>query len=206
MRDIILEQYKKGKRHFKYLDVEGDFTHYDLSGIIFEECFIASDFKYCNLLNAKFINGNIKTSDFRYANLTHAIFQNLNVEACQFDWAKTEGLIFKNNYCYGKEVDQRDFNILFKSNLSKPKFQIIDGFKLTNRGYVLKGNIIEGIIDKGDQIKINSKLYTISSVEFIYENKHEYSGLIIPLIPEEEINKIQELNKMIIEIIKISRE
>ena len=145
----ILHQYKQGQRYFKGLDIEGDFKNNDLSGISFDECFIAADFKYCTLTNAHFINGNIKTSDFRYTDLTNSVFKNLAVESTQFDWAKTDGLVFEGNYCYGQHVSPEDFYTTFKTNTSKPKFLVLDTFSLTNRGFVLCGNIEEGIISKG---------------------------------------------------------
>lgn len=203
MKDVILtilEQYRNGKRYFKSLEIEGDFSTQDLRGIIFEECFIAADFKYCNLENAKFVNGNIKTSDFRYSNLKNTIFKNLAVEATQFDWAKTDGLIFHGNSCYGQDLHQADFKELLKTNQSKPKFQVIDTFEITNRGFVLCGEIIEGIIHIGDKIHLDSEVYTISGVEEIRKAEIEYIGLVIPLIGE--VDEIQSLKGKMIEIVK----
>jgi len=109
----ILTRYNNGERHFKSLDIEGDFKNNDLNGICFEECFIAADFRYCNLSNSKFINGNIKTSDFRFGDLTNSIFKSLAIESTQFDGAKTNGIIFSDNYCYGQNVSQTDFKKIF---------------------------------------------------------------------------------------------
>lgn len=110
----ILVRYKNGERHFKDLDIEGDFSNNDLNGICFEGCFIAADFRYCNLSNSKFINGNIKTSDFRFSDLTNSTFKNLAVESTQFKGAKTDGMVFLDNYFYGQNMAQIDFEELFK--------------------------------------------------------------------------------------------
>lgn len=110
----ILIRYENGERHFKNLDIEGDFSHNDLSGICFEGCFILADFRYCNLSNSKFVNGNIKTSDFRYSDLTNSTFRNLAVESSQFKGAKTNGITLSDNYCYGQKMSQTDFEELFK--------------------------------------------------------------------------------------------
>lgn len=111
----ILERYKNGERHFSELDIEGDLSKKNLTGISFDQCFIAADFRYCNLANSSFTNGNIKTSDFRYADLTNSKFQKLAIESTQFDWAKMDGIIFEGNYCFGSDVDLEDFFKLFKS-------------------------------------------------------------------------------------------
>lgn len=110
----ILQRYKEGQRQFKDLDIEGDFSHQNLEGIEFEGCFIAADFRYCNLENSKFWNGNIKTSDFSYSILTNAVFTGLAVEGTDFKEAETEGLVFEGNYCFGQVVGQVDFEELFK--------------------------------------------------------------------------------------------
>lgn len=204
----ILKLYNNGQRCFKGLDIEGDFSNQDLNGISFEECFIAADFKYSDLSNSQFKNGNIKTSDFRYSDLTNSEFMNLAVESTQFDWSKTEGLKFEGNYCYGQEVAESDFEKLFKTNASKPKFQIIDTFKITNRGYVICGDIREGRISVGDSLEVGDKLYEIIGVEMVDKIKEHIAhvGLVIPVFEElekEELKK-QNLNGKEIEIIKKS--
>lgn len=188
--------YKNGQRCFKGLDIEGDFSNQDLNGISFEECFIAADFKYSDLSNSQFKNGNIKTSDFRYSNLTNSEFTNLAVESTQFDWAKTDGLKFRENYCYGQEVAETDFEKLFKTNASKPKFQVVDTFKVTNRGYVICGNIQLGIISVGDSLEIGDKIYEITGVEMVdkIREKIAYVGLVIPVFEESEIEEIKNQN------------
>ena len=110
----ILQRYKEGQRQFKDLDIEGDFSHQNLEEIEFENCFIAADFRHCNLANSKFLNGNIKTSDFRFSTLTNAVFTGLAVEGTEFEGAETEGVVFEGNYCYGQVVGMEDFEKLFK--------------------------------------------------------------------------------------------
>ncbi len=202
----IIDLYNNGQRYFKGLDIEGDFSSQNLSGICFDECFIAADFRYCNLSNAHFKNGNIKTCDFRYSNLTDAEFNNLAVESTQFDWAMTEGLRFVNNYCYGKEIAESDFEALFKPNSSKPKFKVIDTFKMTDRGYVICGDIQEGIISIGDSVEFGNESYVISAVEMVdkIREKKAHVGLVISVFDDLEILKIKnrKLNGTTLEIIK----
>jgi len=117
-RDIILEQYKEGKRHFIDLDLENEnFDHQNLEGVIFEKCFLYSSFRGANLRNTKFINGNIKTCDFRDADLTNAHFENLAVEHVQFAGAKIDGIYFDNNFAYGHNVTRADFDDWLKDHV-----------------------------------------------------------------------------------------
>lgn len=202
----ILKLYKAGQRKFIGLDIEGDFSNENLSGILFDECFIAADFKYCNLSNSTFKNGNIKTSDFRYSNLTNAKFINLSVESTNFDWANTNGIKFTENYCYGQIVSESDFEVLFKTNIPTSKFEVIETFIITNRGYVICGTIQEGIISIGDTVSLGNQNYDIIGVEIIDKLKSRigYVGLVIPVNEESEIQKIksQKLEGKTIEIIK----
>jgi len=202
----IIKEYSQGKRLFEGLEIEGDFKNQNLTGIEFNNCFIAGDFKYCKLENSVFSNGNIKTCDFRYSDLTNSRFNNLAVESTQFDWSKTDGIDFSNNYCYNQNVEQSDFEKNFKTNQSKPRFNVKQIFKLTNRGLVLSGEIVEGIISKGDNLKIQSKDYEIIAVEMV-DNIGEiiaYVGLVIPVFDNDEIDKIEDTNLVntIIEITK----
>lgn len=204
----IIKDYSQGKRLFEGLEIEGDFKNQNLNGIIFDNCFIVGDFKYSKLENSVFSNGNIKTCDFRYSDLTNSRFNNLAVESTQFDWSKTAGIDFNNNYCYGQKVDQSDFEKNFKTNQSKPRFNVKQIFKLTNRGLVISGEIVEGLIKIGDELNIQSKDYEIIAVEMV-DNIGEniaYIGLVIPVFDNEEIEKITDtnLNNTIIEITKKS--
>lgn len=107
----ILEAYKSGQRHFTKLDLNREnFDDLDLSGIIFEKCFLYSSFRRTNLRGAKFINGNIKTCDFRDADLTNAHFEDVAIEGAQFAGSKTDGIFFDNNWAYGSIVTQQDFD------------------------------------------------------------------------------------------------
>lgn len=204
----FLSLYNSGQRRFKGLNIEGDLSNQDLSGVSFEDCFITADFKYADLSNSQFIGGNIKTSDFRYSNLTNAEFMNLAVESTSFDWAKTEGLKFKGNFCYGQVVAESNFEKLFKTNVSKPKFQIIDCFKLTGRDYVICGDILEGTISIGDSLELESELYEIIGVEMVDKSPGQIAhvGLVIPVFEEIEIKELehQKLKGKEIEIIKKS--
>jgi translation elongation factor EF-Tu-like GTPase len=51
----------------------------------------------------------------------------------------------------------------------KAKFEITDVFKLTGRGFVLSGNILEGSISAGDNITFDNKTRTIKGVEMFYK-------------------------------------
>lgn len=109
----ILEQYSQGKRYFEDLDLyDESFDDQNLEGIIFDRCFLYSSFCRANLRNAKFINGNIKTCDFREADLTNAHFENVAFESAQFQNAKTEGIYFNNNWSYGQQYSQIDFETI----------------------------------------------------------------------------------------------
>ncbi len=107
----LLLRYQNGQRHFTDLDLQGSLKGQDLSGAIFEKCFLLVDFSHCNLSNAQFLNGNVKYSDFRYANLTNSIFRRVAVEGTQFQGAQTEGLVFDENYCYSATLYQEDFKL-----------------------------------------------------------------------------------------------
>ena len=110
LANLIVEEYRQGKRYFEDLDLnEESFDGQNLEGITFDRCFLYSSFRKANLRNAKFINGNIKTCDFREADLTNAHFENVAIEAAQFRDAKTDGIYFDNNWCYGQVVKQIDF-------------------------------------------------------------------------------------------------
>lgn len=113
----VIDDYNSGVRVFKCLDIENEsFAGHNLAGIIFEECFIAADFRNTNLQNAQFINGNVKTSDFRGADLTNAKFEQQGLEGTKFTGAKTDGLEFKNNTCYSADnLNTEDFENLFKN-------------------------------------------------------------------------------------------
>ena len=114
---IILEKYINGQRYFSDYDLENEnFNEQDLTGIIFENCFISSSFKNTNLKNAKFINSNIKTADFSYANLTNAHLENLVMDGCIFIGVITIGIYFENNWFQGIKLAQRNFEIWIKDN------------------------------------------------------------------------------------------
>ena len=114
----LLNAFFAGQRHFQNWDFDEDGTikGINLSGIIFEECFLFLDFRDSNLTNTKFIKCNIKTADFRGSDLTHALIKNCSVESTTFKGAKTDNLIFKENYCYGNVVNQKDFDEIFKDS------------------------------------------------------------------------------------------
>jgi uncharacterized protein YjbI with pentapeptide repeats len=109
--DFVLEQYRKGQRHFENLDMENEsFEGQNLEDIVFEDCSLYISFRKANLKNAKFINGGIKTCDFREADLTNARFEYVCIESAKFARAKTIGIYFNNNSCYGQNVTQSDFD------------------------------------------------------------------------------------------------
>lgn len=107
----IIEAYNNGQRYFPDIEMEDEnFDGQNLEGIIFERCFLYSSFQKANLKNSKFINGNIKTCDFTEADLTNAHFENVLVECVVLSGAKTEGIYFDNNWYYGHNLTQKDFD------------------------------------------------------------------------------------------------
>ncbi len=78
----------------------------------------------------------------------------------------------------------------------KPQFKIIDTFKITNRGYVICGDIIDGIISIGDKLKLGNEFHEIIGVEMI-DNVREgiaFIGLLIPVFDDLKIDKIKNLD------------
>ena len=113
----VLEQYQKGQRYFKDLDMENEsFEGQNLEGIVFEDCSLYISFRNANLRNAKFLNGGIKTCDFREADLTNARFENVGIESSQFARAKTDNTYFDNNWAYGQKVTQEHFESWIKDH------------------------------------------------------------------------------------------
>ena len=109
----IIDAYNNGQRYFVDIEMEDEnFDGQNLEGIIFEKCFLYSSFQRANLKNSKFINGNIKTCDFTEADLTNSHFENVLVECTIFNEAKTDGIYFNNNWYYGNQLTQSDFNKL----------------------------------------------------------------------------------------------
>jgi len=115
--ETFLTAYAQGKRHFCDLDFEakGSAQGLDLSGVIFENCFLFLDFRGAKLTQAQFIKCNIKTADFTGADLTHAVIKNCAVESTNFKGAKTDHLVFEENYYYGQIMNQSDFEEIFKN-------------------------------------------------------------------------------------------
>lgn len=108
--EVILEKYINGQRYFSNYDLENEnFEGQNLSDIIFENCFIASNFKRANLKNAKFIHSNLKTSDFSFADLTYAHFEYLLVDGANFNNAKIDDIYFENNWFQGEILTKLDF-------------------------------------------------------------------------------------------------
>ncbi len=109
--EIILEKYINGQRYFSDYDLDNEnFDDQNLTGIIFENCFIASSFKRANLKNAKFIHSNIKTSDFSGADLTYAHFEHLVVDGANFTGAKIDNIYFENNWLQGFNISIVDLS------------------------------------------------------------------------------------------------
>jgi len=81
------------------------------------------------------------------------------------------------------------------------KFSVIDTFKITNRGFVLCGDILEGIVSIGDEININSNSYQIIGVEMIdkISEKIAHVGLVFS---ETDLLESLNLKGQTIEIIK----
>ena len=115
----LINAIKSGQEHF----IEWDFKendsaqNTDLSGLIFEKCFMFLDFKNSNLKDTQFIDCNIKTADFSGANLKNAKIKNCSVESTIFKGANTENLIFENNGYYGLTLNQTDFEKLKNSKI-----------------------------------------------------------------------------------------
>ena len=76
----------------------------------------AISFRFANLRNATFVNGNIKCCDFRDADLSGARFENLSVESSQYARAKTDGLVWTSNWAYGSISTQEDFESWIKDH------------------------------------------------------------------------------------------
>ncbi|OJJ15349.1 hypothetical protein BKI52_38700 [marine bacterium AO1-C] len=112
--ETLLIAYKNGQRHFKNWDFGEDesVAGIDLSGAIFESCFMFLDFNNANLSNVQFLSCNIKTADFSGANLTNATIKDCCVEGTIYTDAITDNIIFENNGYYGINLIQKDFNLL----------------------------------------------------------------------------------------------
>ena len=88
------------------------------------------------------------------------------------------------------------------------KFRIIDSFKITGRGLVARGEIIEGIVKVGSfaTIRINSQdiVLHIRGVEYIdnISTKQSWVGLILISNNEDEQKNIQniKLEEQIVDI------
>ena len=104
----LLSAYSDGERHFIDIDIEGSLEGADLSGIIFQKCFLLCDFEGANLEGARFENSNIKTCTFRKANLKNAVITKCAVECIDCVGANIENTIFDGNYYMGSVMEQDD--------------------------------------------------------------------------------------------------
>ena len=105
----LLAAYANDQRHFIDLDLGMlSFRAMNLSGIIFQECFLLCDFSAANLEGARFERCNIKTVSFREANLTDATITKCAVEGIDLTGASIENLKFDGNYCMGSIMSQSD--------------------------------------------------------------------------------------------------
>lgn len=74
--------------------------------------------------------------------------------------------------------------------MKKPiaKFEITSIFRITGRGVVFAGLIKEGVVSKGNCVKINSSSteYIINAIEFIDGNSQKMNvGLVIAALDSE---------------------
>ncbi|NHZ41652.1 pentapeptide repeat-containing protein [Massilia aquatica] len=113
----VLAAYARGERRFHGLEIDGEsFERQVLKDVVFEDCFFYVSFRFANLRNATFVNGNIKCCDFRDADLSGAHFENLSVESSQYARAKTDGLVWTGNWAYGSISTQEDFDSWIKDH------------------------------------------------------------------------------------------
>jgi len=106
----LLTEYAKGQRHFSKCELdECDFQDKQLKEIIFEKCFLSSDFSGANLEAAQFLNCNIKCAVFTNANLKAAIIKNCSVEGIDMKGTNVAGIIFEQNWFHGNVVELTDF-------------------------------------------------------------------------------------------------
>ncbi len=79
------------------------------------------------------------------------------------------------------------------------KFKIIDSFKLTGRGLVAKGSILEGVVRIGSftTLKINAKAFNlqISGVEFIdtISTREFWIGLMFTYDSESQLKEFENI-------------
>lgn len=113
----LLSAYARGQRKFDNWDFHENISAQgiDLTGAVFKNCFLFTDFRNTNLTRVQFINCNLKTANFKGANLESALIKNCSVESTIFTGAKTQNFRFENNYCYGAIVDLKDFDEVFKN-------------------------------------------------------------------------------------------
>ena len=104
----LLTAYAEGERHFIDIDIEGSLKGADLSGIIFQKCFLLCDFDGANLEGARFENSNIKTCTFRKANLKNAVITKCAVECIDCVGANIESVLFEGNYYMGSVMEEDD--------------------------------------------------------------------------------------------------
>ena len=110
-KEEFLQRVQSGQTVFDDIDMENvDLSGEQLEHLTFQNCFLAVDFRNCNLSNTKFLQSNIKTCDFRNANLTNVVMKNVSFESTRFKGAITKGFSFIDNYCYSKEgIGQTEF-------------------------------------------------------------------------------------------------
>ena len=81
-----------------------------------------------------------------------------------------------------------------KSKNAEVKFNVQDTFSITNRGFVLAGNILSGEIKINDMLLINGETYFIKAIEFVDRIEKGTSsnvGLVIDLYNEAKIKKVK---------------
>jgi lactoylglutathione lyase len=104
-----------------------------------------------------------------------------------------------------KDLDGRRVELLEKKI---PRFKVIDIFKITNRGLVIVGDILEGTIKIGDLLILKNEKYNIVGLEYVDKISERifHIGLLTSITDEIEILKIKamNLNGTIVEIIKMS--
>lgn len=104
-------EYEKGVRRFLNCELDkSSFSNINLSGAVFEGCFLSVNFNGANCENTKFLKCNLKTADFNEANLKNAVIQGCSVEYMSLKGAIVESLVFKDNHFMGSIMGQNNLD------------------------------------------------------------------------------------------------
>ena len=110
--DELRNAYQQWTRRF--VDCELDhcsLVAIDVSGALFEKCFLSCDFQRANCERIQFMDYNLKAADFSQANLKAASIKGCPVDGVTFKGANVESCVFEENYFQGIVLRQNDISL-----------------------------------------------------------------------------------------------